>query len=193
MAIVLVDGLNMTIDQSSMEIRIPSDSLNISIPSDVIGLNVSSDIIDLNVSSDDIALSVIPDALNIEISGCTKVIPAGDTIMIKTAAENVGGHRIVTIDSIGDVLHADKDLIIDGKKAIGMTTQAALAGNQVIIAISGDEITEPSWNWDTNKPIYLGDDGVVTQVAPTVGFVLIVGVVLSPTSIRIRIEMPIFL
>lgn len=189
---IIIDSLRIQIEDDTVNIAVPSDILSASLLDDRLDTSIQLATLSLGIDTSDIVADLQDDTLTITISGCTTVIPEGK-LMIKIAAENVGGHRIVTIDSVGNILHADSDLILDGKKAIGMTTQSALAGSQCIIAISGDEVTEPSWAWDTSKPIYLGDNGVMTQTAPTVGFVLIVGVVLSPTSIRVRIEMPIFL
>lgn len=191
--LVLVDGLDVQLKQSPVEVGILSDKIGIDINKELYSININrTPLINVDVAGDSINTTLKQQPISINLSGGSIIVPEGD-IMRKICAENVGGHRMVTVDSNGEILHADKDLILDGKQTIGMTLQAALAGSECEIAISGDEVIEPSWNWITTSSIYLGDDGILTQTAPTTGFVLIVAVPLTSTSIRVRIEMPIFL
>ena len=191
--LVLADGLNVSLQQSPMEALILSDNIGININKELYSININrTPLVNVDVDNNDIDLKMKVEPISIKLSGGSIIVPEGD-IMRKICAENVGGHRMVTVDENGEILHADKDLILDGKQTIGMTLQAALQGDECELAISGDEVTEPSWNWITTSSIYLGDDGVLTQIAPTTGFVLIVAVPLTSTSIRVRIEMPIFL
>ena len=191
--LVLVDGLSLTLDQTPIKTNILSDNIGISINKELYDININKEqLLKTSLDNNALGLTMRQEPIAIKLSGGSIIVPEGD-IMRKICAENVGGHRMVTVDENGEILHADSDLILDGKQTIGMTLQAALAGSECEIAITGDEVTEPSWNWITTSSIYLGDDGVLTQIAPTSGFVLIVAVPLTSTSIRVRIEMPIFL
>lgn len=106
------------------------------------------------------------------------------------AATDLSGHRIVhpgagnTVEYIGnDSLRTD---------ALGMTKGAALQDAQVVIITSG-QIEEPSWNWQLGTPVYLGKTGLLTQQVPLAQdsrFCLVIGVPMSPTSLFIRISIP---
>ena len=191
--LVLVDGLGITLDRTPIKTNILSDNIGISVNKELYGININKEqLLSTTLDNNLVNLTMRQEPIAIKLSGGSIIVPEGD-IMRKICAENVGGHRMVTVNENGEILHADSDLILDGKQTIGMTLQAALQGSECEIAITGDEVIEPSWNWITTSSIYLGDDGILTQTAPTSGFVLIVAVPLTSTSIRVRIEMPIFL
>jgi hypothetical protein len=73
-----------------------------------------------------------------------------------------------------------------------MSLNAAVADGAVATAVTG-RVAEPSWNWNTNLPIYLTGMGQLTQSLPTSGFALQVAVPTSATSVIVAIKTPIFL
>ncbi len=75
---------------------------------------------------------------------------------------------------------------------LGVTLGAALAGDPVNVAVSG-EVTEPSWAWAEDMQIFLGVDGALTQTIPTSGALLVVGVATAPTTILVGVKFPIIL
>ena len=73
---------------------------------------------------------------------------------------------------------------------IGLAKQTGNIGN--VIAVAEDEyMTNTSWAWQPDKPVFLGIDGTLTQSLIGVVFVQQVGVALTPTKIVIRISQPI--
>lgn len=118
---------------------------------------------------------------------------AGNTVLQYVAGINLSGHRMVIVD-IGSevVIYADSTIPSHATKVLGMTTGAAMLGNLATIRTSG-ELTEVSWNWDLSLPIWLGINGLLTQVIPSVGFSLIIGFPITATKIYIDIREPIFL
>ena len=61
-----------------------------------------------------------------------------------------------------------------------------------LIAVAEDEyMTNTSWAWQPDKPVFLGTDGTLTQTLIGVLFVQQIGVALTPTKIVIRIAQPI--
>lgn len=73
---------------------------------------------------------------------------------------------------------------------IGLAKQTGNIGN--VIAVAEDEyMTNTSWAWQPDKPVFLGTDGTLTQSLIGVVFVQQVGVALTPTKIVIRISQPI--
>lgn len=119
--------------------------------------------------------------------------PSGGTAVEKVAVVALGGHRIVRSSGVDGVTYADSRTAI-GDNVIGMTLGAAAVGAPVNV-LNNAPVEEPSWNWFPDMPLYLGHDGLITQV-PDVGaddFTLCVGFALSPTTAMIRVETPIYL
>ena len=105
-----------------------------------------------------------------------------------TAAENLGGHRVVTVEGY----YASKDTANDKFKVLGITTGAVNSGETATVTTYGT-ITEPSWEWTIGTPIFLSTNGQLTQTAPTSGFRLIIGKPQTATSIFIDISEPLIL
>lgn len=119
----------------------------------------------------------------------------GGTEIERPAAINLSGHRMVMLDGQGGATYASSTEQTHANRIVGMTTHAAVAGANVALAVYG-EITEPSWNWDADKPVYLGADGFLTQtppVAPEAKFSVVVGFPISATTLFINIGIPITL
>ena len=120
--------------------------------------------------------------------------PGGVTIT-RNAATAISGHRMVLLDGSGLVDYASNTSLSHATRIVGMSTNAAASGGSVNIAMYG-EVTEPSWNWDTTKPVYLGGDGYLTQVepvAPSAKYSVVVGFPITPTTLFINIGIPITL
>lgn len=117
---------------------------------------------------------------------------AGVSFLTFAADGALSGHRMVRVTEPGKVGYADSNTAEHAHTVIGMTRNAALDGDSVEVQTSG-ELSEPSWNWIVNQPVFLGIGGVATQIAPTTGFVLIVGLATRPTSIVLGIKQPLML
>lgn len=118
--------------------------------------------------------------------------PPGAVVVQYTAGEALGGHRIVILDDSPLAFYASNNVLAHANKILGMTTGAVAIDDLATIQTSG-EVTEPSWAWVLNTPIWLGVNGLLTQTAPTSGFSLIVGFPITSTKILIRLREPIFL
>lgn len=117
---------------------------------------------------------------------------AGSTIELK-AAINMGGHR-VTCPSPDGLIYADWNTGNTALRIVGITVSSVTAGADVEVRNNG-ELTETSWNWDINKPVFLGPNGVLTQMNPRdngAAFSLILGFPTSPKTLFITIREPIF-
>lgn len=83
----------------------------------------------------------------------------------------------------GRVAHVGKsDALADA--VLGVTTGATSTGQTATIAIAG-ELTEVSWAW-TPGPVWLGDDGLLTQVLATTGAIVRIGTAISADTIIIE-------
>lgn len=104
----------------------------------------------------------------------------------------ISGHRITmltTPTTVGLLKNTDVEFC---SAALGITEGAASAGSLVKIRISG-LISEIGWDFISGKPVFCGLDGQVTQVPPTSGFSLVVGVATGPNSVFISIKQPFIL
>ena len=120
--------------------------------------------------------------------------PAGGNVIALPAATALGGHRVVR--SVGDGMcgYASVDNPLHGDDVLGVTLGAVVAGANANVQVAG-EVTEPSWAWTPQEPVFLGANGVLTQEPPTetdAAFVLVVGFATSPTGLMLRIEGPIY-
>jgi hypothetical protein len=109
---------------------------------------------------------------------------SGTSSITVEAGENLSIHDVVYI---ADGL-AYRATPADAERVIGVATQSASTGGHVDVRSSG-LLEEATWAWFPGF-LYLSDSGRLTQTAPTAGNLLIVGFVLSPTKIFIRIEPP---
>jgi hypothetical protein len=111
--------------------------------------------------------------------------PAGSAPVIALiAATDLSGHRVVMASGPGQANYASSDRPSDALLIVGITTGAASNGSFVAVQ-TGGELIEPTWSWSPG-PIYCGLNGALTQTAPSSGFIRVVGIAHSPTSILIE-------
>ena len=118
--------------------------------------------------------------------------PAGGTAMQFTATSAIGGHRVLSLNAANELIYASSDDLGTAHKIVGLSLNAASPGGTVSVMRSG-EVEEPSWNWVTTLPVYLGANGLLTQTPPVVpaAFSLIVGFPTSTTGLFISVREPI--
>lgn len=106
-----------------------------------------------------------------------------------TAGEALSGHRMVVLNASEQAVYASNDNLSHAEKVFGMTVGAASSGAAVTVRRFG-ELTEPSWNWTLNTPIFLGVNGLLTQTKPSApgSFVLQVAFPMTPTKVYIDIK-----
>ena len=103
----------------------------------------------------------------------------------------MSGHRIVVLNENQEAIYASNSNPLHANKVIGMTTGAVISGD--IGIQTGGPLEEPSWSWTLDIPVWLTDNGFMTQTPPVSGFSLIVGFPISPTNLFISIREPFFL
>ena len=119
--------------------------------------------------------------------------PPGESIEVGaiiacTTEMPLSGHRFVVLDN-DMAVYADCLTENHAHRVIGMTTGASDDGN-VSVQTSGEH-EEPTWSWTLGHPVFLGENGLMTQTAPTTGFSLIVGFPMTATKLFIKINQPI--
>lgn len=107
------------------------------------------------------------------------------------AAVSLGGHRVVASVS-GSPIYADSSNNNLIGLVIGITARAVSAGQVALIQVYGP-MSEVSWNWTPDSPLFVGADGALTQSAPTSGWVQEVARAISATRIMIDLQPPILL
>lgn len=118
------------------------------------------------------------------------VITPGEDITTVVAGQTLGGHRAIYV--IGNqAFYADYQSPF-AVLTLGIITHAATEGEEVAVLTDG-EITEPSWNWTPESVIYLGNNGMLTQVPPTTGALVELGIAVSAQRLFVRIQETIFL
>ena len=104
------------------------------------------------------------------------------------AATTIHGRRAVSSD-LSTVYHPDLSVPVDAVRVIGISTQAGTVGSMVGVQTSGP-MTNASWSWAAG-PVYVDDDGVLTQTAPTAGWVVRIGTAIATDTIDINVMLPI--
>ena len=96
------------------------------------------------------------------------------TAITKTTGGIVMQYHAVIVQNTGAVIHADNTTPDDEVRVIGIALTSAATGVAISVQNSG-EITNALWTWSVGSPIYLSTNGTMTQVKPTSGFVLRIG------------------
>lgn len=119
--------------------------------------------------------------------------PSGAVIENFTAGEALGGHRAVKANVAGQAMYASNTEAVSAAAFLGVTTGAASAGAQVQVQRTGTLI-EPTWAWTPQAPVFMGVNGLLTQVPPSApAYSFIIGFATSPTSLFVAPREPIAL
>lgn len=118
----------------------------------------------------------ISSSLGISGTDSTKYIDA-------VAAEILSGGKVVSVFN-NNAVKADKDSNTLG--LLGITMNAAILNDRVKVILYG-VITEPTWTFNSG-PVFLGNDGALTQIKPDVGTVILIGNTISSTSLLVNIQ-----
>ena len=100
------------------------------------------------------------------------------------AAIPIGGQRVVATDEQGLAVYADN--LTRYKTVVGISTGAAIQGAVVTVKPFG-MLEDSSWNWDSVKGLFLGQNGLIVQEAPDTGAILSLGHVAGAEAIFIII------
>lgn len=115
----------------------------------------------------------------------------GGSALVRVAASDLGGHRVVRAVDATLVEYADCSNPLHGDDTLGVTDGAALAGSAINVRTSG-ELFFNGWAWMAGEQVYLGNNGILTQVPPADGFVQVIGFAQDPTTIFIGVQAPIY-
>lgn len=111
----------------------------------------------------------------------------------KTASvQPIGGHRVVIVLGADGIDYADANNIAHAGLVLGITTTAAAKGDRAAVQTS-DDAEHDGWAFTPNKPVFVGSNGMLTQVVPTTSnskFHQQIGTALSANKLHIQIFQP---
>ncbi len=105
-------------------------------------------------------------------------------ILTRTAVQALGGHRIVRAAGNGRVDYADANEASHGDDVLGLTLHACDAGASVQVLAQG-AVTEPSWGFTPQEPVFLGNAGQLTQTPAGTAFDLVCGFAETATAVLV--------
>lgn len=109
----------------------------------------------------------------------------GQVKLTVIASANLSGHRAITRRIDGTVEYADNTTASHLHAPIWLTMSAVSLGAETEVLVYGT-LTEPSWSWVPQLPLYLGTNGVITQTPPSPPgalFLAPLGVATGPTTV----------
>jgi hypothetical protein len=107
---------------------------------------------------------------------------------ISEAGENISAIKVIRAAVSNTVVIAEPDNFVNSN-AIGITITAANSGNPIKYITTG-ELYDSSLSFTEGDPLYLGSNGTITDIAPTTGFLLLLGSAITG-GININIQQPI--
>lgn len=111
--------------------------------------------------------------------------------LVRIAGADLSGHRVVYPTSGGRVLYASQSETSWPIRPLWLTTGAAMEGQNVTVVQEGF-VEESSWHWSIG-PVFLGNDGQMTQVMPTTGLLVVLGWATTGSRLVYDPELPIVL
>ncbi len=108
----------------------------------------------------------------------------GDFSVGQTVSSGMG-----VMQTAGGVAPGAVDTLAEAVSFLGVAQQAGNPGGTVAV-VSYGPISDTSFNWTLDEPIFLSDAGVLTQAPPQAGVSLIVGFPLSATEMFVRPSLP---
>jgi hypothetical protein len=112
--------------------------------------------------------------------------PGTDSIDLPlVAAAAIGGQRVIATDEQGKAVYADN--LTRYKTVIGISTRAAVQGAVVTVKPFG-RLEDTSWNWNPEKGLFLGINGLIVQDVPDTGVIVPLGHVAGADAIFITIS-----
>jgi len=116
------------------------------------------------------------------------LVTNNDPYCCAIAGETISAIKAI-VQSVGNVLLAEPDTYSNAT-VLGISITSATASSEIKYKKAG-ELYDTSLNFPLNDPLYLGAEGLITNVAPVSGFRTRVGHSLGVGGMMIQIEEPI--
>lgn len=105
------------------------------------------------------------------------------------AGAAVGGQRAVVTDPAGKVIHADNTNDDHFGLFTGITNTSVILDEEVLV-VSYGRMIDPAFSFIPEEKLYLSTNGLLTQTAPTTGFLQSIGHAISSDTIFINPQIP---
>jgi len=116
-------------------------------------------------------------------------VPVGGGQSVRVAGEVISALRVVY--ESGDRVFKLDQTSNNVQGLLGISVTAAQEGGSIKIQRDGT-IETPGWTWAEGL-VFLGMDGLLTQVVPTTGWEVVVGYAPSPTRLNLDFDEPVLL
>ncbi|MGJ8685843.1 MAG: hypothetical protein ACSHWQ_00080 [Spongiibacteraceae bacterium] len=114
---------------------------------------------------------------------------SGTTLPSETAGENLSGYRAVYMSATG-LKYASASDTANADSVLGITVSAASSGAVATYQYQGD-LTVAGTPFTPRDPVWLGENGLLTQTPPATGLSIILGSAKTASIISINIQQPI--
>lgn len=119
-----------------------------------------------------------------------QLIVPGTNRVTYLAGGTIFGGRAVELNNQGRIIHANSSG--SGFGIIGVAVQSGIEGNNIEVVTYG-AFTDNSLNLQHDEPIFLRDNGLLSQTPPSNGVTVVIGSAISTNTMFIRIEQPIYM
>jgi hypothetical protein len=176
-------------EETRVDPEIPGEPVEVSIVNDdPTGVEVLESLTRVEVSSENVIL-VTPASTGLQGPPGA----AGDMVLTDyLAGEALGGDRVVIVGDDSRLYYADNTNLAHLFRILGVTNGAADPNAQANVR-TGGVMAEPTWNWSLDQFIYLGRNGLLTQIIPAIGFLIVVGWPITPTKVMVDVKIPLVL
>ena len=113
---------------------------------------------------------------------------SGDSKFVLFTHTPIGGKRLISVEN-GIAIYAS---VTENKPAIGLSLESVL-GFVFLECQSIGSLIVPGVNWTKDRLVFLTDNGLFTQVPPTIGFSQSVGIAVDTNKLIIEITQPIYI
>ena len=115
-----------------------------------------------------------------------------DAVKYSTIASGaLSAHKFVIATDVG-IAYADRTSLTHQDRILGMTVTSAAGSGDPIDIVTKGKVSDPSLSF-TSGAVYLDTAGGYTQVRPTSGLWVIVGVAIDANTLDINIHLPVLL
>ena len=112
----------------------------------------------------------------------------GGSVTVYQAAQNLPAYCAVYEVAQGVLAPADNASLGTCVPLAGLTRAVVAAGQSVSLAVDGEEVSSPLWNFTPRQPVYLGSVGGLTQVLPLSGYPLLLGWAIAANALRVGVS-----
>ncbi len=190
--IITENTFSKTVKPNSSTFKVQEFHSSISPSGEEVRYLIQENPISLQISQENLNLNIIEQKIELTLNSGIKGDKGdkGDTgssgassSYTYTAGEILGGHKAIVIDN-NLAYYTDCTNLDHINKPIGISSNASISGGNVTVVFYG-EMEESSWNWNTEKPIWISTNGILTQIAPVTGFSCIIAFPITPIKIFI--------